>query len=501
MVASSCFGVWHKTVRATLLAGMMLAIGLPGKTAVAGPATDGGAREITDALGRNLGKVWIDKGVISVKPDGEGYDLTLDIGSAKLGLPGDGMTFSLKPFTLRLTPKGERRFAFELPKSTLELTYRNPALFFSEEGSRRLVNCSGEGLLDLDAFLVSEGNLQCESSTASNSVGVFGGEGKTGLISLKLAGTAVADGNIDGRISYEVSSFVETFGAKIGDALPTSLPKPEMTTKVDGIRHDFSVSGLRKTGLTTAFAFLSDRFLRGPGTATRAEIEALAKGVMPLWSNASLKSHYENLSWGTPRGPIKFAVIDAAMKNEGLVEHTDLDGTLSVSGMQVPGTVLPSWAAILVPEKITLDTRLKDLDLESLVDGAIEVATRGGSPVPGEMHALLLRVFSNNRATLAFDATATASGYDIKGQGMTSMFPSQGGKAIISAAGVDAIDAVLAKAAVSDPMSRRAVLGVAFLKGLAKTGSDGRLIWNVEFERQMSKITVNGQSFGPGTRQ
>jgi hypothetical protein len=60
-----------------------------------------------------------------------------------------------------------------------------------------------------------------------------------------------------------------------------------------------------------------------------------------------------------------------------------------------------------------------------------------------------------------------------------------------SADGLDKTIALLGEIARTEPDLRTAVLGVTFLKGLAATGPDGRLVWKVEVT-QSGEVVVNG---------
>ena len=65
-----------------------------------------------------------------------------------------------------------------------------------------------------------------------------------------------------------------------------------------------------------------------------------------------------------------------------------------------------------------------------------------------------------------------------------------------TADGLDKTIALLSEMAKTDPQVQPAVLGVTFLKGLATTGSDGRLVWKVDMTD--AGLTVNGTPLPTG---
>ena len=152
-------------------------------------------------------------------------------------------------------------------------------------------------------------------------------------------------------------------------------------------------------------------------------------------------------------------------------------------------------------EKATLDFNLTGLDLETIAGKMIEVGTDTKPAQPDALKAALMPLLLAGQPKLAFGQSLTAPAFDVKGQGETSLLPAQQGKATVSASNLDEIAAALGKAGASDPGPQRAAMGIAFLKGLAKTGPDGRLTWDIDFDSLARKVTVNGQSFGPGAQK
>jgi len=70
------------------------------------------------------------------------------------------------------------------------------------------------------------------------------------------------------------------------------------------------------------------------------------------------------------------------------------------------------------------------------------------------------------------------------------------GTAAISAAGLQGLIDAINQSPLPD--KGKALLGLAFIKGLSKTNPEGRFTWNVDFDALAKKVTVNGQTFGPG---
>ena len=81
---------------------------------------------------------------------------------------------------------------------------------------------------------------------------------------------------------------------------------------------------------------------------------------------------------------------------------------------------------------------------------------------------------------------------DLTYEGEASLDKGQpGGKAHITAGSLEKTIALMQELAADSPDIQSAMLGVAFVKGLAKTGADGRLVWDIQVDGA-GGVTVNG---------
>ena len=74
--------------------------------------------------------------------------------------------------------------------------------------------------------------------------------------------------------------------------------------------------------------------------------------------------------------------------------------------------------------------------------------------------------------------------------------PQPTGAMTVEAEGFDQSFAALEAAAKNDPRIQESLPVLTFIKGLAKTGADGKLSWAVEYGAD-GVATVNGQRLGP----
>ena len=464
--------------------------------ALAEPATEQGAKAIRDEIARYLGPKVFEKGIVAVKPNGESYDLTYDVSSSKLGLPADGAQFSFGPFTARLIPQGEGKYAFEQSSPSLDMVYKSGKAGPQSELVQRLKNCTGKGIYDPKAEQFTDQTMRCESAVLTMRTPLEDIDATVGKIDFTITGKTGEAGTADLNVTGDLLDLVETVTVK-----DPANPAPPMVLRADRVHETFVANGSSGSQFMQALAYFAGRKAGDNGKAAQEQARAKLKAVLPLWKTLSAQIRYDNMTVGTPKGIIRIATVDTNLASNGLVKTGNVGLNLAMSGLVLPDGMLPDWARSLVPEKATLDFNLTGLDLETIAGKMIEVGTDTKPAQPDALKAALMPLLLAGQPKLAFGQSLTAPAYDVRGQGETSLLPAQQGKATVSASNLDEIAASLGKAGASDAGPQRAAMGIAFLKGLAKTGPDGRLTWDIDFDSLARKVTVNGQSFGPGAQK
>lgn len=483
-------------LRRALLAGGALIGLISSGSALAESATEQGAKAIRDEIARYFGSKVIEKGIVTIKPNGESYDVTYDISSSRFGLPADGPQFSFGPFTARLTPQGGGKYAFEQNTPSLDFTYRAGKAGPQSELVQRLKNCSGKGVYDPNAAQFTDQTMSCESAILTMRSPIEDIDATMGKADFVVTGKRGEAGTADFNVTGDLLDLVETVTIK-----DPANPTPPMALRADRIHQNLTVNGFNSAPFGPALAYFAGRKTGDNGKAALEQARAKLKAVLPLWKTLAAQIRYDNITVGTPRGIVGIATVDTNFASNGMVKDGTVGATLTMSGLSLPEGVLPDWAKPLVPEKATLNLNLTGLDLDALMGKMIDLGIDAKPPQPGAFRAEVMPLLLSERLKLTVDQSLVAASFDVKGQGETSLLPAQRGKATVTAGGLDDVAAALGKAGVSAPGPQRAAMGLAFLKGLAKTGPDGRLVWNVDFDSLTRKVTVNGQAFGPGAQK
>lgn len=485
----------HRVARKAMLVSVAL-IGLVSPPAMAEPATEQGAKAIREEIARYLGPKVIEKGIVTVKPHGDSYDLVYDLSSSKLGLPADGTQFSFGPYTTRLTPQEGGKYVLEQTAPSLDFVYKSGKAGAQTELVQRLKNCIGKGVFDPKAVQFTDHTMSCESAVFTMRSPIEDIDASIGKIDFTITGKVGDASKTDLNMTGDLLDLVETVTVK-----DPANPAPPMVLRADRVHETFVASGFSSPQFMQALAYFAARKAGDNGKAAQEQARAKLKAVLPLWQTLTAQIRYDNMTVGTPKGIIKIATVDTNLASNGLVKTGNVGLNLAMSGLVLPDGMMPDWAKSLVPEKATLDFNLTGLDLETIAGKMIEAGTDAKPAQADALKAVLMPLLLANQPKLTFGQSLTAPAYDVKGQGETSLLPAQQGKATVSTSNLDGIAAALGKAGGSDPGPQRAAMGIAFLKGLAKTGPDGRLTWDIDFDSLARKVTVNGQSFGPGAQK
>jgi hypothetical protein len=496
---------WHFIGTRGLMLATALASLVAAAPAHAAPATPEGAKAIADSFAHYYGRKLIDKGITTIAPDGDHYNVTFAVDSAKLGVPADGPQFQFGPVTMQLTQKDDGTYAYTTNQPSIDLTFKAARTAKTGESAKtgepvefaqHLKNCSGDGVLDLKSMVFLTQAMTCEGTVLTVRSPIEDIDGSMGKLTIQGNAKPGTSEGIDFSMSGDLQDFVETVTVK-----DPRNPSPPVAIRADRVHQEAAAAGIRNTQLLEALAFFVDHDF-AVGQNDQAVAQAKLKAMLPLWQNLKGDIRYDNVSVGTPKGIVKIASANSQVLTTGAVKDTNISQNISFSGLELPDGMVPDWAGPLVPKSATLNFKLTGLDLDSVANKLIEVV---GAPKQAMAHdairATILALLFGPQPHLSFEQSLTAPAFDVKGQGETTLAPSQQGKATVSASSLDAVMDAFTKGAASTPNAQQGVMGVAFLKGLAKTGPDGRLTWDIDFDSAAKTVTVNGQIFGPGAQK
>ena len=480
--------------RSLIQALLLAAVASP---AAASQATTEGARQLAQSYADYVSRAAIDKGVVSVTPDGDGYVVAWDLQKAMALIDSATGALAMQPFAYRLTPVGDGAWRLEAQSF--------PSVAFDAPTDQGRFS----GMLDLRGFQLDGGYdpVQTDFLRASLAVAAIGskldartdpverrrhrrGQPRRGIARQERGG---GRGRRRG-LCPSTKGLTETLVAKpAGDDAPEKI-----ALAVGAASGGISVTGLRAHEIAELWKY-AVAHLDDPSTPADA-LEARFAAALPLWNDFKANLELSDLGAATPLGRATIKTLAEKLGFSGLSDRVRAEFGVSFASLVVEAHAASAWARMLTPASLSLDLqftgggfdrarRLALADL-SLAEGGVDLSPQ----TQAEIDAALLA--GDPKLTLA-PGRLTTPAIDLAFEGGAS---ATGGAAsghfTVSADGLDKTLKALQEIAKTEPDAATAILGVAFIKGLAQTAPDGRLVWKIEIDD--GGVTVNGESLPTG---
>jgi hypothetical protein len=463
---------------------------------LAGQATPEGAKAIEAAYALYLPQAVIEKGVLSVAPDGADYVVSWNFEKALADGGNLSQVLKVAPFVYRVTPMaggGWIAKSSSLPKVTIQ-----PADANDRQG----------GFVAFDGFAL-ETRYDPEAKDFVN--------GKLGLGSVKIdlksrSGDALqhvlaTQNRIGGDLTVTAGEAPDSLDLRTNETIDATK---QQTTVVGDDNHETPLSQMRQ-GATAGNGQLTG--LRGKAMAELwryaiAQIDSEApadpqalkpklEALLPLWKRVSGRAGIDDVAFAFPGGGVAIKSFGEEVDMTGLADKSSVDLFLAAKGVSLDLDAAPDWLKAVWPASLQFDlkagvdgldraARLALDDPEFVKTGNLSEPTQdtirdlllGGHP-----HVALTKTqLSSPLVEATFEGEAE----------FAAGAPKAHGKA--TADDLDKLLALLAKIAESDPNARNALLGVTFVKGLARQ-EGGKLVWDLEYVGPKS-VRVNGQLLG-----
>jgi hypothetical protein len=466
-------------------------------TAFAAPATSEGARAIEQGYADYFGKAVVDKGIVSATPDGDDYVVAWDLQKA-LDLAGAAKG------ALRI-----ERFSYTLTQSdgdawTIKAD-RFPSLAFDVPTDKGKLT----GTLDLSGFHLETAYDAAQvdflrSRAAADSLAgkshfddgqdVNFDFAESGVSVETRVKTADSGAGVDVALTQSAKSLTETVLAPppSGQGAPVTV-----TYNVGGIGGGATISGLRAREIGDFWKYVVAHI---EDAEAPPDLKARLRAALPLWNDFRANAEINDLTLQMPMANAGLKKLGETVALSGFTVDGAAEIGVDIDELAFASGMLPPWTASLSPASFSFDLRVAGKGLDQVAELVLDDPSFAGkgdlSPeTQDKIGAVLLA--GRPRVTLAPGRFKTPT-LDLAFEGEASMDTgAASGHFTFSADGLDKTIALLSDIAKGDPDMQSAVLGVTFIKGLATTGSDGRLVWKVDVT-DAGAITVNGTPLPTG---
>ncbi|MBV9566912.1 MAG: hypothetical protein JO172_02135 [Hyphomicrobiales bacterium] len=480
---------------AAFLAG---AAAMPGpNSALAESATSEGAKALAQSLTPYFGQSALERGLITVVPKGEGYELGFDLQGIVdgFGLPKGAL--QIETFSLRAAPLGDGtwkvtsdsfpKFAFEIPTSEGDIGA-------SVSSSSRML----DGVYDpkLAAFLsftdkIAAFDIKMHAPDFDVMASVSGAD-------VRSQNLGLADGSVSGKLQETFRRVQETVRRRpTVNAGDSSSAPITVSYDVGPITYDASVESARTREFLDLLAFFVAHRGEQEMIAHQDELKSKILSAFPLFKRIDVTAKVENAALDTPEGRIGAKSVVQTLHQTGLVERASTEFGVTIDGLRMPSGLIPSWAMPLVPTSLDVDVKLQMNDLDKIAHAALASfdLRPDHAPDPAKTMDLLGMAMGSEPKLSVAPGHLSSPDLELYFRGEMTFVPKPMGTLTLEAEGLDKALARLQGAAKNDPDLQRAALGLTLAKGLAKPGGNGRSVWLIAYGSD-GALTVNGQRMG-----
>jgi hypothetical protein len=458
--------------------------------AFSSPATSDGARQLEQGYADYLTHAVIDKGVVSVTPDGDDYVVAWDLEKGIVLLGADPGALKAARFSYRLTPTGDgawRLAADGFPTLSIDA----PTDAGRMTGTFELRGFGLQGAYDpaqaefLRAKLgVDVAHAKFKVVDAEQAADTDAAE--TGIVGETRAKAAADGGGVDVASVHSIASLTETIvGAAADGSSPTAL-----TYSIGGGLGEATLTGLRAREIAECWKYV---VAHGDEPPIPHEFDDKLRAALPLWTNLKVAGKLSDIVMKAPFGQAKAKSVAETISLSGLTAPATAEFGVQVDSVTIDSSQAPPWAAKLTPASLDFDLKFSGGGFDQAAQIALDDPSfaANGELSPEAQEKIDAALFGGHpRLTLAPGRISTPT-FNLAYEGEASAVAGDpSGRLVVTADGLDKALALLQEIAGSDPEAEAAILSLTYAKGLAKPGPDGRLTWTIELKG--GEITVNG---------
>ena len=454
------------------------------------PATPEGAKAIEQSYAAYLTAEVTQKGLVTVTPDGDSYRVRWDLQKIadSGGDASDALT--IEPLEYRLTPQANGGWTLRSDHFP-RISFHHSTEKDNSAASLDLSGYSLESVYDptQTEFLRSKASADKVTSDLQTADGGKSGDVKNEQQSMRFetrARNASGGPGVDVALAEafagmtqnvaappegaSVGSYVYSNGGGAGEALLTGLRAKEM-------------ADLWKF----AVAHMSDQEMP-------ADFKTRVATILPLWDNLKIGLRAVDFRFDSPAGGATMKSLTQDLALTGLVADGQAEFGLAFDDLEVNSPMAPAWASSLFPASIDLHLHFSDHGWDEAARLALADANFGreGDLTPETQSKIEEKLMAGDPKLRVPPGRLKLPTIDLTFEGEAALAGGlPAGHAKLTADSLDKTLALLQEINKTEPQTESAILSLTLMKGLAKTGDDGRLVWEVDITGN-GAINVNG---------
>jgi hypothetical protein len=467
------------------------ALVVPFSSAFAETATPEGAKSLEQTYAAYFTQAAIDEGIVTIAPDHDGYLVTWDLQKV-VALSGIEGAIKIDTLSYRIVPEAADAWTLQgdrLPHVSFHIpnppSQRSGALDFQGVGLEVAYDPqASEFLRSRLGIETMEGDFQTSDGERSSDAKIV----QQGIVLETRAKPSANSDGLDLAIAEAFKSLSET------ESAPPSVGRGEpaqMNYGISGTVADATFTGLRAREIGEIWKYVAAHF---DADEPPPELRARTKAALPFWNQLSAHAEIRQVNFGTPQGAAQLESLRETLNLTGFTKTGAAEIGLDIDGMTLKSELLPPWGGEFWPASLSLDlmassdgwdeaARVAIDDPSFLADGDLSSETRDKiSKILAAGHPKFVLKPGHLRIPTL----------DLKFEGEARI--ETGGPVAHFNISVDSLEKtlkLLTEVAKTEPDITPIILGVTFLKGLATTDAEGRLVWEVVATAD-GEVTVNG---------
>ncbi len=437
-------------------------------------ATPEGAEALTATLQTYLGAT---EGVVTVTPEEDYYDVTLDFAPLIAKAPPEVKT-TVSPIEFSLTDNGDGTWEMEQDQP-LDFTLSVPG---TADIAVKIASLQSTGTFDETLQTFTTATTTATDMAVTEKVIDPSTKSETNiaysLASMKLDSTAEAgaDGGVDASSTYEATGLTETM----------TIPEMGMpiTLTAESQSGTSEMTGLRPDAIYKLIAFAVANPDAAAAVAQQNTLKGILKDGLPLFAHVTATGALKTVKVDTPMGAVGLSDMTFEIEANGIVDDGLFREAFTLNGLSLPAGLVPEWAAQLVPTALSLDFKASRFNLAAPAAILLDALDLANPKVntPEEDQALLAALLPDGVVDIALaPGTITSPLYTVTYEGVFSAGPATPmpvGKATVTATGLTAVEQALA--AGPPEMTGQITPMLQMAEGMAKPGENGALVWELE---------------------
>jgi hypothetical protein len=433
-----------------------------------------------------------ERGVVTVTPSGETYDVKVDLAPLIAKIKRPNFSAEISPFVMKLTDQsgGTWLVTQDSPLSysakvpgQLDMTGKVGAMKGSAVFDQN-VSAFTSSTYDIADFSVDETITTPEAMTMHVAYNIK-------AMHYETASTPAGADTLDGTFHWAMSGLTET--VKVPMPQPGSMPMDITVTAETGTQ-DGTIKSMKAQAIYRLIAWFVAHPSEEEIKANQNELKLLVSAGLPLFENVTAKGVLQNFSITTPVGPVGIASLGFDVGVNGVVADGMLHEGIREEGVSLPSGLVPPFAADLIPQSFSLDFKVSDFNLADPAKMLLDMMNLNETKptTPEENAKLLTALLPKGTVEISMGPSkVTAKLYDLDFEGAMTAGPVGVplGAATIKAKGLDEVLKALQTA--PPEMAGKSIPAVIAAKGMAKTEADGSLSWKIE-NTISGSVLVNG---------